>query len=74
MANATHFTVKTPELRVAVDALQDVLAKVEQNAIDPSKANAIVKAANGVTSAVSADVRVRLAMPRLKEIEIESGS
>lgn len=63
------FTVKTPDLRVAVDALQGVLSKIGEKSIDLSEANTIVKAANGVTSAVSADVRVRLAMPRLAEIE-----
>lgn len=69
MAKSGLFTVKTPDLRVAVDALQGVLSKIEGKSIDIPEANTIVKAANGVTSAVSADVRVRLAMPRLAEIE-----
>ena len=73
MANTRSSTVKTPELLIVVDTLLGVLTKIDRKSIDLSEANTVIKAANGVTSAVSADVRKRLAAPRLREIDGSTG-
>lgn len=64
-----QFEIKTPDLAHARDALKDVLSSVKKQEMDNKTANTIVSAANGLRSAVAADLRVRLAAPRLAELE-----
>lgn len=63
------FEIKTPDLRTARDALNSALLGVMSGGMEVKSASVIVSAANGIRCAVSADLRVRLAMPRLLEAE-----
>ena len=65
------FTIQTPDLKTAADALKGVLTGVENKTIEISHAKAIASAANGLRSTVSTDLKVRLAAPKLAKIESE---
>jgi len=64
----TH-QIKTPILNTSARALLNVLTGVQSKTMDLAEASILTSAAGKIPHHVTADLKVRLAAPRLLEIE-----
>jgi hypothetical protein len=63
------YEVKTPALIEAIDIARDVARQVKGGTMEAKDASILNNAAGKIVSAVSADVRARLAEPKIRAYE-----
>lgn len=59
------YEVKTPVLIEAIDVARHIVKGIKDGSLEIKEANALNGAARQMTAAVSADVRARLAAPKI---------
>lgn len=63
------YEITTPLLKNASDKLDRLMGEIEAKNVDAVSGHAIIRAANGIRTMIETDLKIRLASPRLAEIE-----
>ena len=66
------YQIKTPMLAASANALMNVINGVQQQTMSVDDARTITTACGKVPAHISTDIKARLAMPKLAEIEREA--
>lgn len=68
------YQITTPALKTSSDALLNVISGLQDGTMDRDDAKALTRAASAMPAQVSADLKTRLAAPRLAKIDAQAAS